>query len=1344
MIEISRNSKCPCGSGKKYKVCCLAQKDLAPETPSFVPPTFPPTTAQRPNVGPVPAKPATPSPEPKIPVPPEWSKLPKLTHQDNVLRVEHLISMNEELLGMHLKTLKFKEVVKILDSSAHQVIRLTFSKARSEIVLNWHSSFVGEGELSIDAATHKLSGRGHADIAMVVFYQLYHHIGPFFKTVAKKPTLRWWESSPPESNWAAQKYEENEKIHLQLQSLYGEHKIKFEAIILALNLQKMPPGLTSKKVPALEQPQRAGGWRFQFDNGSSPNISVLFSNNQRIPLDEYAAQPLLSLLPSEIWQTEPTLPADHLKTSKIFFYSHTGEIFANILRHYKNLKFGLMLCHHKVSDKAYVIPEISLLRPEDTHWSFKGLPKGQIDIQGHFSSLPQESCTDLTDGILFDSRDSRLWLHHLSRQAIHLRDEVGLMPRKDTLAPGFVTHSQRDAYKAYQWLEQNHAKIELDNCTALSASELNFRFNFFADQPEAFRVELVLPNIGQLQHLPDFLFTFFRGLNHGLPEFLDADKESMVTSRKGEQRQAELKIVRHRGLALQLFLKMCEFVCHESEQPKDFFAQFKKDLSPTLNLIAYGAKSELIFKSTRFDKFLKDLFQRVQEKPRFLIFLNDQTISVPLEKYYALLLSLIRYIAQLDINHLTKSSGFSRNICAANPEEEFDLCAKGVQPQELSLNLVHQSVFPGILPHLPEKSEIYFNGSPLEDLSEKDLVSSLQIQDSDGSMDWFELDPRIYFKGEEISMTEALKLMSGPMVEFKGKYYRIDTSILPNIKWLEYLWNRLQTFQNKSKVAPKGASKFFKVPRSASLEILALRAAGLKIEGGGEQWRKICQGFDALSQHRDETFVPVLPKVTTPLKDYQKIGVQWMLDLYQLHLGGILADDMGLGKTLQTLSFFSLLQHRGELGLALVVVPTSLVYNWLSEIQKFTPELPVKVFEANFKTEGWDIKEGLIICSYGLFQKHGEFIEAQPWNIAVFDEAQNLKNINSLRCSQARALKAKSKFCLTGTPLENHYGEFYSLIDLVVPGALGPYAPFMAIYGPKKGQGGPNVQDLEFLKLKTKPLVLRRDKKRVLSELPPKTENVIVIPFEKQQEKIYREIAVAWNDRVRAQVDQKGEAQSQLQMLTALLRLRQVCSHPASLPNITYKGIPPKVEMLVEQVEAILDKGESVLVFTNFTATLHYIEGLFENHHHTALTLHGGMTGPQRRKVLAEFENSDQPMLLIMTLKTGGVGLNLTKANHVFHLEPWWNPAAENQGTDRVHRIGQDQHVHVVRFIMENSIEEKIQTLKLSKTQAFDALFSESVEELDALSPATFAKKQLTQSDFAYLLDLDNLNSKKP
>ena len=1216
----------------------------------------------------------------------------------------------------------------------------------SQLIFEWEGDYdYNKGNIMIDQGTGKVSGSYMSDVALYCLYNLFHHSDFFYPAQPSQNKLveggntSKSQASPFGVDWSKAQIEKFEHLHKLLQGIFGPNQAHEECVLLTFSDFEKPKGFTSKTLPSYFTEDRSLLYWPYVDIMPS----LCFSDGEIVKLHD-TKHPYLFMFKEEMAKYPAKLSKDlarldHDSFHYNFLYNHLPYI--THLQKQKNIP---VVMNTKNDPKAgYLIESLEVLPVQDTGWRIRRDERELISVQSYVDSPLKEDLKALSEDVFCHAKTSTLYFHGLDSTFAQMLESMntGIL-RDHRLYPGFETEWLFEANEALDVLkEKDSGQLDLGSVSNLDPKDLRFHIHFDSTQPEWFGVELQLPNGGVFHHCPREFSNFIDAINLGITAALDEDKESWVSSRRGDVRQGELKIYRHRGLVLQVLLKMLDNIL--AKQPlseKAFWASFKNDLGESINRVACGLKAEKNFKSPRFEQLLKAIYEQLRTSNTTMIFAAEESFELSLNVYHNILFSLLRFLAHIDIKHLTKSNGIGGDIKPLFEHSDFNYFSSPVKEPVHSFKVTDLTVLPSLIPHLPENAEVFLNGEPLSDLAPEDLRSLVQVKENSDRIDWFELDPRFYFKGEEITLEEALKLTQGPLVEFRGKYYRIDTSVLPNIKWLEFLWNRLQNLQSKSK-SNKSGSNIITLPRSASLEMLALRAAGLNIDGG-EQWNTICREFDALSQHRNDTDVPELPEVTTPLKDYQKIGVQWMLDLYQLHLGGILADDMGLGKTLQTLSFLSLLLKRGELGSSLVVVPTSLVYNWLSEIQKFTPELKVQVFEASFKKDGQLEKDGLVICSYGLFQKHSDYFETQSWNVVIFDEAQNLKNLNSLRCNKARALPARSKFCLTGTPLENHYGEFYALIDLVVPGALGPYAPFMSVYGPKKGTGIIEPKDIEFLKLKTQPLVLRRDKKRVLSELPPKTENVILVPFEKQQEKIYREIAVAWNDRIREQVDQKGEAQSQLQMLTALLRLRQVCSHPASLPNVSYKKMPPKVEMLIEQAEAILDKGESVLVFTNFTATLHYIDSIFEKHHHKALTLHGGMTGPQRRKVLAEFENSEQPIILIMTLKTGGVGLNLTKANHVFHLEPWWNPAAENQGTDRVHRMGQEQHVHVVRFVMENSIEEKIQSLKLSKTQCFDALFSESVEELDALSPASFAKKQLSKADFDALLNLDQIKAK--
>jgi len=594
-------------------------------------------------------------------------------------------------------------------------------------------------------------------------------------------------------------------------------------------------------------------------------------------------------------------------------------------------------------------------------------------------------------------------------------------------------------------------------------------------------------------------------------------------------------------------------------------------------------------------------------------------------------------------------------------------------------------------------------------------------------LDWFELHPKFFFKGEEIPLERLDRLANEGVIEFQGKLYLVPEKNLPSIKKLEFFWSKIRSgtkaLSNSSK-----EQNFYLLQKSQTLEMLALRSSGVSVKGG-KRWQAICQFYDSLDQ-RDHAFNPPAT-VRAVLKPYQKDGVRWMLDLLHLGLGGILADDMGLGKTLQALTFLETLRLEQKMGHVLIVVPTSLTFNWIQENEKFTPLIPMEIFQTENKGKLKKLlsanRQVAIISTYGLFLEHQEVFEEIPWKVIIFDEAQNLKNISAKRSTAARKIKAEIKFCLTGTPLENHLGEFFSLIDLVVPGCVGQHQEFNQKFV------SPDTLDREqvnYLKLKIKPLIMRRTKSAILSELPPKIETTIKLPFEKKQEKIYRDIAISCNEKVKSAILTVGEARSQLVMLTALLRLRQACSDPAAIPNVSYPKEPPKMTTLLESLGEVTQSGESALVFTQFLASFERIRRMLEARGFQHYSIHGGTSRAERETILRKFQASPTGAVLLMTLKTGGVGLNLTKASYVFHLEPWWNPAVENQATDRAHRMGQEKPVQVYRYLMAQSVEEKIEVLKERKAAKFNALFSDTEE----LGPVEKGSGQLSQADFEYLL----------
>lgn len=635
---------------------------------------------------------------------------------------------------------------------------------------------------------------------------------------------------------------------------------------------------------------------------------------------------------------------------------------------------------------------------------------------------------------------------------------------------------------------------------------------------------------------------------------------------------------------------------------------------------------------------------------------------------------------------------------------------------------------------------VFYDGQSIETFDAADfrpefslVEDSPLIMNDTRSIDWFELHPKFFFKGVEISGEQAARLSREGVLEFQGKIYRLKPQDMPSVERLREFWDRIQAGATgiggkHGKSRRDTEETFYQLPRSQTLDLLALRASGVSVTGGA-RWKKICDFYDHLDERREP---PRLPKdFRATLKPYQLAGVRWLLDLFDLGLGGILADDMGLGKTVTTLAFLDILRSEGRMGPCLVVVPTSLTFNWQSEIERFTPDIPARVFQSKQTDELLDFlresPDGIVIATYGLLQENLGWFGQTPWNAIVFDEAQNLKNIAAKRTTAARQLRGAFKICLTGTPLENHYGEFFSLFDLVLPGGLGDLGEYRDRF---VNPAAVLRDDIRYLRLKTKPCVLRRTKVQVMRELPPKVETTLKLPFEAEQKRIYRDIAASYNEQIRSAIATQGEAKTQLQMLTALLRLRQACSDPASIPNVRYSGEPPKLSVLIEALAGILESGESALVFTQFLATFNRIKDALNRAGLKSFDISGTDPRAVREKRLKGFQDETGGAVMLMTLKTGGVGLNLTKATYVFHIEPWWNPAVENQATDRAHRIGQERPVQVYRYIIRDSVEEKIELLKEIKGQRFDALFGGVERESDAMASSS----SLTQKDFEFLL----------
>ena len=436
------------------------------------------------------------------------------------------------------------------------------------------------------------------------------------------------------------------------------------------------------------------------------------------------------------------------------------------------------------------------------------------------------------------------------------------------------------------------------------------------------------------------------------------------------------------------------------------------------------------------------------------------------------------------------------------------------------------------------------------------------------------------------------------------------------------------------------------------------------------------------------------------LRPYQITGYRWLCSLAHYGMGGILADDMGLGKTLQTITY--VLANPGTR--TLIVCPTSLAYNWQDEFSKFAPQIATQIISgtpqerADLMQQSADVP--VWITTYPLIRKDVDLYKAQIFDACFIDEAQFIKNPTSLGAKAVKAVQAKHRFALTGTPIENTLSELWSIFDFVMPGFFGRYRQFEECYEKPILRDHDSVQ-MQKLRRKIRPFVLRRMKKEVLTELPDKIETRRMAEMGAKQRKIYESYLA------RIQMELAGDEENtpggnRMQVLAALTRLRQICCHPATFAS-NYHGGSGKLDLLMEQLPDILEGGHSVIVFSQFTSMLSIIAHELKQRNIPFFYLAGSTSAQERKREVKEFNRGEVKVFLI-SLKVGGTGLNLTGADTVIHFDPWWNPAVEDQATDRAYRIGQKKKVQVIKYVMKDSIEEKIYELQKRKKQLSDQL----------------------------------------
>ncbi len=584
----------------------------------------------------------------------------------------------------------------------------------------------------------------------------------------------------------------------------------------------------------------------------------------------------------------------------------------------------------------------------------------------------------------------------------------------------------------------------------------------------------------------------------------------------------------------------------------------------------------------------------------------------------------------------------------------------------------------------------------LKDYKIKYVQPHMNLRLSHG-IDFLEGDAEIELEGEQFSINDLLKQYQ------KNSYISLSdgTSAIINPDYMDKLNRIFKKKKSGIKVS------FFDLPIVE--ELIGEKTA----KQAFNKSRQIFLGFNKLKNSRQK-----IPAVNATLRGYQKQGFRWASYLYKHKLGGCFADDMGLGKTIQTIVLL-LSIYPMEKNPTLIVMPKTLVFNWESELKRFAPTISCYIYYGQPRDIKVAMDKNVILTTYALVRNDIEKLKEEKFHMVVLDESQNIKNMNSKASKAIMLLDTEHRFALSGTPIENNLGELYSLFRFLNPSMFGSISDFTKNYL-NPIQKDNNKVIIKELRKKIYPFILRRLKKDVLKDLPDKMEQTLFVDMTEEQTKLYHQRRKMYKDAIKNQIKTKGIGKSRFFILQALGELRQI----ASIPEVKSDNriISPKRDILIEHVMDAVAGRHKVLVFANYLRSLDCISRDMNKQGIEHLIMTGATR--DRRAIVDRFQTDDNCMAMLMTLKTGGLGLNLTAAEYVFLFDPWWNIAAENQAIDRTHRIGQKNTVFSYRIIARNSIEEKILELQAKKKELFDALIASDSSSI----------KQMDEEDIDYVL----------
>ncbi|MGB8212317.1 MAG: SNF2-related protein [Anaerolineales bacterium] len=574
-------------------------------------------------------------------------------------------------------------------------------------------------------------------------------------------------------------------------------------------------------------------------------------------------------------------------------------------------------------------------------------------------------------------------------------------------------------------------------------------------------------------------------------------------------------------------------------------------------------------------------------------------------------------------------------------------------------------------------------------------------------LDWFDLDAVVKFGEEQVSLQDIRKAMK------KGnRYVKLTDGSIGQIpeQWLErykHLFDLAEETETGLRVSD------FHLPL---VDTLLEDSELTQTPADFIQRRERLHNFETIASQ------PIPQGFTGELRPYQKAGLDWLYFLHQYGFGGCLADDMGLGKTIQVLAFLQSLRETGQVprteagaSASLLVVPKSLPTNWQRESARFTPALRFLEYMGNLRQKDTAVfnKYDIVLTTYGTMLRDIELLRTYRFHYVILDESQSIKNPLAQSAKAARLLIADHRLVMTGTPVENNTFELWSQFAFLNPGLLGSMDYFKREFAtPIESRASQATADL--LRRLVYPFILRRTKEQVAPELPPRTERIIYMDLEPAQRKLYTHTRERYRAELLGLIESEGMNDARMKILEGLLRLRQICIHPV-LVEPAYRGESAKFEMLFETLETLYAEGHKALIFSQFVETLKLVRAELDARKLTYAYLDGKT---QARQVqVDQFQNDPSIPFFLISLKAGGVGLNLTAADYVIHLDPWWNPAVEMQAADRTHRIGQDKPVFIYKFIARDTVEEKILQLQERKKDLVEQLISAEGSFFKSITP---------------------------